>query len=608
MPDLVATRGPNERWRRTLPSQPVTLGRIAKMADWAVPWDEHISRLHATLVWKEGQGLLVRKDTTWAKNSIYYRNEACDEFTAQVGEFFVIGETRFFVVGGDEDHTPQREATPLAELTCSRGELDAVRFADVEDRVEVLAELPGMIRYSPGDAELERRVLEVLLRGVPRAEAAAVVRQHDAGPAKEGPVEVREAARRDGRPAELTPSRRLLAGALRRQQGVLHVWGNKPDSDSSFPAKEGDRFQSLAADTWSMCVPLPDDPAPGWALYVTGRQAPPTPGHDAEAFHKSDLKFVSLVADVFGALRQVRDLQRRQAILSQFFSRPVLAALAQKDMDEVLKQRETDVTVLFCDLRGSCRIAEQAGNELAGVCERVGAALGIMTSNIIDWDGVIGDFQGDAAMGFWGWPLDSDKQVEQAARAALAIRRDFLRAAQRPGNPLAGFACGIGIAHGRAIAGRLGTAEQFKVGVFGPVVNLAARLESMTKFFQVPILVDEAVAARLGKTEGSHWERCRRLALVRPFGMTKTLLVHELLPAAVEAGALKEAHRSTFESAVDAFLRKRWQLAEELLERLPRDAEGGVLDGPARFLQTFMEKHGRQPPVNWDGVIELEGK
>jgi adenylate cyclase len=608
MPDLIATRGPNERWQRTLPTQPVTLGRIAKISEWAVPWDEHISRLHATLVWKEGEGLLVRKDTTRAKNSIYYNNEARDEFLAQVGEFFVIGETRFFVVASESELTPEREVTPLAELTCSRGELDALSFADAEDRVEVLADLPGMIRYSPGDAELERRVLEVLLRGVARADVAAVIRERTE-PGQTARVEVRGALRRDGRPAELKPSRHLLAGALRRKQGVLHVWGAQADSDSAcVPTREDERWQSLALDTWAMCVPLPDDPAPGWALYLTGRQGPSCGDHPEETLQKSDLKFVSLVADIFGALRQVRDLQRRQTILSQFFSRPVLAALAQKDMDEVLKQRETEVTVLFCDLRGSCRIAEEAENELAGVCERVGAALGIMTTNIIDWDGVIGDFQGDAAMGFWGWPLDSDKQIEQAARAALAIRRDFLRAAQKPGNPLAGFTCGIGIAHGRAIAGRLGTAEQFKVGVFGPVVNLAARLESMTKYLLAPILVDEAVATKLGQTSGSHWERCRRVAKVRPFGMQKTLTVYELLPAAVEADTLKEAHRTTYESAVDAFLRKRWQLAEELLERLPRDPQGTALDGPARFLQEFMEKHGRQPPADWDGVIALEGK
>ena len=97
-----------------------------------------------------------------------------------------------------------------------------------------------------------------------------------------------------------------------------------------------------------------------------------------------------------------------------------------------------------------------------------------MTSGIIDRDGVIGDFQGDAAMGFWGWPIPMDDQVDRAARAALDIRQGFARRARRR-TPLAGFPCGIGIAHGPAIAGRLGTSDQFKVGRLGPVVNLASR-------------------------------------------------------------------------------------------------------------------------------------
>src|SRR5262249_15225984 len=158
---------------------------------------------------------------------------------------------------------------------------------------------------------------------------------------------------------------------------------------------------------------------------------------------------------------------------------------------------ETPVTVLFCDLRGSCKIAEEGQHEMLGLWDRVSEALGIMTSSIIDHDGVIGDFQGDAAMGFWGWPLAGDDQVEQAARAALRILRRFGRAAVEDDSALKGFACGIGIAHGPAIAGRLGTAEQFKVGVFGPVVNLASRLESMTRRFGVPILIDENCARRL---------------------------------------------------------------------------------------------------------------
>src|SRR5262249_17338189 len=154
-------------------------------------------------------------------------------------------------------------------------------------------------------------------------------------------------------------------------------------------------------------------------------------------------------------------------------------------------------TILFCDLRGSCKIADDAQDNLAGLWDRISTALSIMTGSIIERDGVIGDFQGDAAMGFWGWPLKTADQIERAARAALSIRKQFAEASAKGNNPLAGFHCGIGIAHGRAYAGQLGTSDQAKVGVYGPRVNLASRLESLTKTFQVPILIDDQVAQGL---------------------------------------------------------------------------------------------------------------
>ena len=81
-----------------------------------------------------------------------------------------------------------------------------------------------------------------------------------------------------------------------------------------------------------------------------------------------------------------------------------------------------------------------------------------MTAAIVDHDGVVADFQGDAVMGFWGWPLAHPDQIELAARAALAIRRRFVGLGDRPDHPLADLVgavphlpCGIGIAHGHAI-------------------------------------------------------------------------------------------------------------------------------------------------------------
>lgn len=592
MPELVA-RGndPKQQWRRPLPDGTVTLGRSAARSDWSVPWDPLISKVHATLGWSDGR-LTVHK---WpqAKNAIFVQGEARDDFSVGIGETFVIGETLFFLQEA-ETAAALDLPTPFSELTCSRRELEQHRYTDAHERLDVLAALPAIIRDSPSDADLEARVNEVLLKGIPRAELAAVVRWSLQSASGEPLVEVRHYSRRSllDVAREFRPSRRLVGDAvLRRRQSVMHLW-QSGDLRPEFTINPG--FD------WSLCIPLPDDPEPGWALYISGR-LPAGETSQRDVLLKSDLKFAELVADVFGAFRQVRDLQHRQSRLARFLSRQVLAALSGQDMDEVLRPRETEVTVLFCDLRSSSKLAEEGRHELSRLWERVNQALGIITSAICDQDGVIGDFQGDAAMGFWGWPLGTDDQIERAARAALAIRRRFDQLAQQRDHPLAGFACGIGIANGPAIAGRLGTYDQFKVGVFGPVVNLASRLESMTKRFHASILVDERVAERLANPRHAHWVRCRRMAKVLPHGLTLPVVVSELLLPAVESGTITDRHCRDYEAALEAFLAGRWEDARRLLSRLPNDIAGDVL-------KQFMDRTSQIPPDPWDGVIPLDSK
>ena len=103
----------------------------------------------------------------------------------------------------------------------------------------------------------------------------------------------------------------------------------------------------------------------------------------------------------------------------------VLDTLAVEDPDVVLAPRETEVSVLFCDLRGFSRETERHAGDLLGLLHRVSKALGVMTHHIREQGGVVGDFQGDAAMGFWGWPLPQDDAVLRTCRAALAVRAEF---------------------------------------------------------------------------------------------------------------------------------------------------------------------------------------
>jgi adenylate cyclase len=222
-----------------------------------------------------------------------------------------------------------------------------------------------------------------------------------------------------------------------------------------------------------------------------------------------------------------------------------------------------------------------------------------MSSSILDQDGVIGDFQGDAIMAFWGWPLDSAMSMERALRAALTINQRF--AAQASQSPLGHIRCGIGVAHGSAVVGRLGTPDQFKIGVFGPTVNLAARLESLTKRFGVSILVDENCAEFLRAEAARLGGRTRRLGRIQPLGMTTNLAVAEVRPEMVEATVQLEQTSSQYEAAQEAFAQGRWDEARSLLELLTGD-------GPASFLLQFMQRHPGGPPAGWNGVIVLDSK
>jgi len=599
MPDLVAQgEDPKNTWRKSFPSgRGVTLGRKAGMSEWVADWDAQISRWHATLEWKNGK-LWVHRNPD-ATNQIFFQGTPNDEFAVAVGEQFVIGKTTFLLE--ESAGTPASDQNvPVEELTCSAHDLGNHQFGDAENRIAVLAKLPAMIRYSPSEQEFERRVLEVLLDGIPRALGAAVVWLNPRRAGGEVEIQVRAAAQRDGKTARFHPSRRLVYDAIRRRRQVtMHTW----------TAGDGEFTASPDFD-WAICAPLPDEPEPGWAIYIVGRSSQALnldPAALQEA-QKSDLKFTGLVADIFGSLKQVRDLQKRLSILQSILSPKVLSALAKQDINEVLKPRETAITVLFCDLRGFSRITEEGQENIKEVWDRVSEALGIMTRNILDKDGVIGDFQGDAAMGFWGWPQPREDQVEMAARAAMSIRKEFWQCSLRADHPLSNFTCGLGIAHGRGIAGRLGTMDQIKVGVFGPVVNLASRLESLTKHFQVPVLIDGATAEILIKmNENSALRinaenfRCRRLASIRPYGMERVCLVHELMPSRVEAGVMSEVDVRDYDAAFEHFIAGTWNDARVLLERLP-------FDGPSLVLKNFINRFRGTPPKDWDGVIAMESK
>ena len=139
-------------------------------------------------------------------------------------------------------------------------------------------------------------------------------------------------------------------------------------------------------------------------------------------------------------------------------------------------------------------------------------------------------------------------------RSVRAIRAEFSAAAGRTDHPLANFEIGLGLATGRAVAGKIGSVDQVKVTVFGPVVNLASRLENMTKQLRAGILLDADTAAYVRQHMLQETARVRRLAVVQPYGMQHSVEVSELLPSLSEYPQLTDEHIASYEQAVDALL------------------------------------------------------
>jgi adenylate cyclase len=589
---VLVARGPDarQRWK-----QPITdgssyiLGRDVE-ADLPVPWDPHISRRHARLAVRDHR--LEVERLPGAQNRIYVNGVETERAMLREGEHFVIGATTFTLEPWSA--TPSAAAGPVEEVTFDRQELKKVRFRDADRRFDVLTRLHEVIWGARTQIELHQRLASLILAGVGSAEAVAIVEMDQQGEAR-----TLHWDRRRETLGTFHASGRLIDEAFRRRQSVLHLWESAKLTDSRY---------TISTDfDWAFCTPVSDRGDVSWGIYVAGllNQGAPAPSaglSTAGAMLQADVKFTELVAEIVSSVLRLNRFERQKAGLRQFFAPPILAALGD-DLDTApLEPRECDVTVLFCDLRGFSQTAEAAAGDLLGLLDRVSRALGVMTHQILEHGGVTGDFQGDAAMGFWGWPFASADAPLAACRAAQGIRSAFARTFDRPDHPLANFQVGIGIAHGPAVAGKIGTAEQVKVTVFGPVVNLASRLEGLTKQLRVPIVVDEATAAIVNARMDPREGRVRKLAKVLPYGTETPVLVSELVPPICEAPELTDEHLATYDRAVDYFIRGHWDDAYRCLHTMPPS------DRAQDFLSMLIAQHNRIAPPAWEGVVELASK
>jgi adenylate cyclase len=182
-------------------------------------------------------------------------------------------------------------------------------------------------------------------------------------------------------------------------------------------------------------------------------------------------------------------LEKRR--LSRFFSPNVVKEIVRQKDDAGLGAGRRRMTVLFSDIRGFTSMSEKMEPE--EVVTFLREYLTEMTEAVFHHGGTVDKYIGDAIMALYNVPFEAPDHAAQAVRTALEFQRRLMPLAERFAAKHQGtLACGVGINTGDAVVGTIGSRQRLEYTAIGDAINLGSRLESITKDFNVPVVISEA--------------------------------------------------------------------------------------------------------------------
>jgi adenylate cyclase len=193
-------------------------------------------------------------------------------------------------------------------------------------------------------------------------------------------------------------------------------------------------------------------------------------------------------------VNRICEEQLRRERLGRYFS-PQVAAQIEDQAESYAAGQQCEISILFADIRGFTALSERLeSGQLVGLLNEFHRR---MVEAVFAQGGTLDKYMGDGVMAYFGAPLSQSDHSERALRCALAMQSQLVEINHdRTERGEAPLRMGIGIHTGPAVVGSIGAPHRREFTAVGDSVNLASRLEELTKFFDEPIIVSEETRQR----------------------------------------------------------------------------------------------------------------
>jgi class 3 adenylate cyclase len=298
----------------------------------------------------------------------------------------------------------------------------------------------------------------------------------------------------------------------------------------------------------------------------------------------------------FRAVLAKKHEQEIRSIFQKYVPKEVIDRFF-KNPESLLVGEDRVLAILFSDIRGFTTITELMPADQ--MVASLNSYLSLMVDRIMERDGIVDKYMGDAIMAFFGAPVRHTDDALQAVLAGLEMQealQGFNETQRGLGKPE--FRIGVGINYGMVTVGNIGSEKKMDYTVIGDMVNLASRLENLTKIYKQDVLISESVYREISKALP-----CRLVDKVlilgktqaqRIFTVRKQLGEEESRAWQIHHRGLKLYYQREFAEAAKHFRSVSKIIPDDVVTAMYFDRCKSYLKSP--------------PPANWKGVHVLTEK